>query len=243
MHSASTVSAALALADSGLTDRQVSERIGVPRSTVQGWRNGSVPDHERSRCDICDGRAPGFPGDRYAYLLGLYLGDGCISPLPRTFRLRICLDSAYPRIIDECAASLRTVCPRKTPSLDLGGTGYVEVSMYWNHWPCAFPQHGPGKKHLRSIVLASWQRSIVARNRRELIRGLIHSDGCRVIANDRGVKSVRYHFSNLSEDIKAIYCESLDALGIRWTRPSEKDIAVYRKSAVALMDEFVGPKR
>ncbi len=55
--------------------------------------------------------------------------------------------------------------------------------------------------------------------------------------------SVRYHFSNRSEDIKRIYCESLDALGIRWTRPSDAHIAVYRKASVAIMDRLVGQKR
>jgi hypothetical protein len=71
---------------------------------------------------------------------------------------------------------------------------------------------------------------------------LIHSDGCRTVADDGGVPSIRYHFSNKSEDIKPIYCESLDALGIRWTRPSPRDVAVYRKASTALLDEFVGPK-
>jgi hypothetical protein len=79
--------------------------------------------------------------------------------------------------------------------------------------------------------------------RRLFIRGLIHSDGCRIVANDRGRPSPRYHFSNRSEDIKRLYCESLDALGIKWTRPSEDDIAIYRKASVAIMDGFVGPKQ
>jgi hypothetical protein len=94
--------------------------------------------------------------------------------------------------------------------------------MYWNHWPCLFPQHGPGRKHDRRIQLEAWQEAIVERNREPLVKGLIESDGCRVVANDRGLRSVRYHFSNRSEDIKQLYCESLDALGIRWTRPSAK---------------------
>lgn len=74
------------------------------------------------------------------------------------------------------------------------------------------------------------------------VRGLIHSDGCRVIANDRGVKSIRYHFSNRSDDIKALFCSSLDALGIAWTRPDDRGIAIYRKAAVARLDEFIGPR-
>ena len=115
--------------------------------------------------------------------------------------------------------------------------------MYSNHWPCLLPQMGPGRKHHRPIRLEPWQEEVVSREREALVRGLIHSDGCRVVADDRGVKSVRYHFSNRSEDIKRIYCDSLDALGIRWTRPCAKQIAVYRKASTAKLDEFIGPKR
>src|SRR5262245_56281495 len=115
--------------------------------------------------------------------------------------------------------------------------------MYSKHWPCLFPQHGPGRKHERSIELVTWQQEIAIAHPKELLRGLIHSDGCRVIANDRGVSSVRYHFSNRSEDIKRIYCDALSQLGIPWTRPCDMQIAVYRKAAVAQLDEFVGPKR
>jgi hypothetical protein len=50
-------------------------------------------------------------------------------------------------------------------------------------------------------------------------------------------------FSNLSEDIKSSFCESCDALGIRWTRPNAKSVAIYRGASVARMDEFIGPKR
>ena len=53
----------------------------------------------------------------------------------------------------------------------------------------------------------------------EFIRGLIESDGCRVVANDRGVHSVRYHFSNRSDDIRGLFCAALDRLGMPWTRP------------------------
>lgn len=48
------------------------------------------------------------------------------------------------------------------------------------------------------------------RDAESFLRRVIHSDGCRVIASDRGVKSVRYHFSNRSEDIKRLFCNSLD---------------------------------
>ena len=87
-----------------------------------------------------------------------------------------------------------------------------------------------------------WQEELVAEATEEFVRGLIHSDGCRVVANDRGVRSVRYHFSNRSDDIRRLYCAALDRLGIPWTQPRWFDIAVYRKAATARLDEFVGPK-
>jgi len=45
---------------------------------------------------------PGIPAGAeqdYAYVLGLYLGDGCLSAAGRTYRLRITLDTAYSEII------------------------------------------------------------------------------------------------------------------------------------------------
>jgi hypothetical protein len=56
-------------------------------------------------------------------------------------------------------------------------------------------------------------------------------------------RDARYSFSSRSEDIKAIFCEHLDLLGIRWTRPNAWDIAVDRRREVAKLDAFVGPKR
>jgi hypothetical protein len=60
---------------------------------------------------------------------------------------------------------------------------------------------------------------------------------------ERTYRYTRYSFANRSDDIKAIFCAHLDLLGIRWTRPNEKDIAIARKADVALLDAFIGPKR
>jgi hypothetical protein len=57
--------------------------------------------------------------------------------------------------------------------------GCTEVNSYSRHWPCLFPQHGPGKKHTRLIELAQWQREIVERYPGDFARGLFHSDGYR----------------------------------------------------------------
>lgn len=115
---------------------------------------------------------------------------------------------------------------------------------YWRHWPCVFPQHGPGTKHQRRIDLAAWQASIVAEQPTSLLRGLIHSDGCRVI--NRVWKGryayPRYLFSNRSEDIRRIFLEACDSVGVRPTNPKPDEISIARRADVVALDSFVGPK-
>jgi hypothetical protein len=249
----------LGLVRDGFNDCEIARTTGVPRSTVREWRHGLNFCLPRPRRKRAGQRSDGvgrhdcvsrhdfsqLPPAAYSYLLGVYLGDGCVSAAPRAvWKLRLAMDAAYSQIIEESCAAMEAVVPGKRANCyKRPAESYVEVSMYWKHWPCLIPQHGPGRKHLRPIVLTSWQEEIVQGEREALIRGLIHSDGCRIVANDRGVASIRYHFSNLSEDIKKIFCESLDDLGIPWTRPCDRQIAIYRKSAVAILDTFVGPKR
>jgi hypothetical protein len=184
----------------------------------------------------------------YAYLLGLYLGDGHLSEHPRSHRLRIHLDRSYPQIIAECAAAISLVMPRNVVQVQERRDGFVnEVSGYSQHWPCLFPQHGPGMKHARAIYLASWQREICDRYPHRLLRGLIHSDGCRSLNTICGPKKTyvypRYEFSNRSDDIRGIFCEYCDKVGVEWRRMGRWNISVARRDSVALMDTFIGPKR
>jgi hypothetical protein len=94
------------------------------------------------------------------------------------------------------------------------------VESYWKHWPCLFPQHGPGRKHERRIALVPWQQRIVDAHPDQLVRGLIHSDGSRHINRiehpRRTYEYVRYEFSNRPDDIKRIFWEACDALGVQW---------------------------
>jgi hypothetical protein len=94
--------------------------------------------------------------------------------------------------------------------------------------------------------LEPWQSEIVSHRHEPFLRGLIHSDGTRIVATERKGTYVRraprYAFSNRSEDIKRLFCDSCDALGVRWTRPSDQQIAIYRLASVARLDEFIGPK-
>jgi hypothetical protein len=101
---------------------------------------------------------------------------------------------------------------------------------------------------LRRIELEEWQREIVATYPDQLLRGLFHSDGCRVLnwasrpGTDQRYHYLRYQFSNKSDDIRNILTDALDLLGIAWRRPRWDTIAVSRKEAVAVLDGFVGAK-
>ena len=106
----------------------------------------------------------------------------------------------------------------------------------------SLPSTRPRQETHRRIALEPWQQALVDQATEEFVLGLIHSDGCRVVANDRGVTSIRYHFSNMSEDIHGLFTAALDKLDIPWTRSSKKIVSIYRKAATARLDEFVGPK-
>ena len=199
-------------------------------------------------CQVCGDRESTIAAAPYCYLLGLYLGDGHIARSGRVWRLRVFHDNAYPGIIEACEMAMNTLMPgQRAHVYRRRGMNCVEVGMYSKHWPCFFPQHGPGRKHTRPIHLADWQRTLVRRAPEDLLRGLIHSDGCRIVATERKGsyerRAARYAFSNRSEDILDIFCETCDELGIRWTRASAHQVAIYRKASVAKLDRFIGPKR
>lgn len=124
--------------------------------------------------------------------------------------------------------------------------GCVGVQSYSNHWPCLLPQHGPGRKHERHIILAPWQKPIIDACGGHFLRGLFHSDGCRVTNRiQRGNKTYaypRYNFSNESADIMGLCQASLDQLGISWRMCRPNMLSVARREAVAELDRHVGPK-
>jgi hypothetical protein len=239
------VDAAMGLVRAGLNDCQVARRLRIPRGTIRDWRLYGVPNKRgrSSGCFRCEGDAS-LRSEVYAYLLGLYLGDGCISACPRdVFKLRIVLDARYPGIIAECERAISSVLiDRVLRAARVKKIGCVEVSSYWKHWPCLFPQHGPGAKHRRPIALAPWQEKIVATHPAWLLRGLIQSDGCRDANFVKGRSYPRYAFTNSSQDIRRIFSGTCDAYGIHWTKPSWRTISISRRADVARLDEVIGPK-
>jgi hypothetical protein len=226
----------------------VSVTTGISRATLRDWLHRGVDRKARGHgCPLCADELP-QPSDTYRYLLGLYLGDGCISEAPRTTALRIACSDSWPQLLEQCASAIEQVSGRRIYCV--AHQGCHEVLGLWKHWPCLFPQHGPGRKHERRIELADWQQAMVAADPRPLIRGLLHSDGCRVINwTERTVGGTtkrytypRYQFSNVSDDIRQILADALDLLGIAWKQNNWNSISIARREAVAALDEFVGPK-
>ena len=252
MHSSETVERVLALHADGLGARRIASLTGLSPRTVGDWIAGKVPRSARPEkgCPACGQRSHVFSEldtDSYSYLLGIYLGDGYLARHPRgVYRLRISLDLRYPEIVDECARVLQVLMPntRIGRQVRTGPWGkWIELGAYSKAWPCLFPQHGPGKKHERPIELTRWQLELVNQAPQMFLRGLIQSDGCRFENSGRnGWRASRYSFSNLSEDILALFCWACEMLGLRWTE-AKQTIYVSRKADVARMDEFIGPKR
>lgn len=167
--------------DNGCSQAEIARRLGVNRSTVRAWCAGPLPsDRSHQRCPRCrmPAEAPAGVG-RYAYLLGQYLGDGHLTLTARVPALRIACAASYPAIMDEVEQAMRATLAKSV--FRVAGQGCYHVTSYSKHWPCLFPQAGPGRKHERSITLKPWQQEIVDAQPRALLRGLIHSDGCRVI--------------------------------------------------------------
>ncbi|MGH2993072.1 MAG: helix-turn-helix domain-containing protein [Solirubrobacterales bacterium] len=252
MHPPHVRAEALALVDQGLNDCEISRRLGIPRRTILDWRRPTyVPRNGRPRlpesCPRCwrAAKPMRFAPEDYAEILAIYLGDGCISEGARTSRLRIALDTKYPGIIADSQALLRRCFPENPVGevIAHGGT-MVFVSLYSSHLPCLFPQHGPGLKHQRAIVLEPWQQEIVEAAPWPFIRGCIRTDGCSFINRTGPYEYLSYDFSNSSRDIVELFVGACDLVDVEYRVSHSRiwRVRINRRASVALLLEHVGLK-
>lgn len=112
----------LGLWELGINKKAISRQTGIPRRTIIDCiqRYGSVAALEQESeqklspilLQILRDENSSHPVvQTYAYLLGLYLGDGNIVKMPRTYRLRVTLDVKYPNIIASCIRAGETLLP------------------------------------------------------------------------------------------------------------------------------------
>jgi hypothetical protein len=232
----------------GVPFTEIYRTLGLSRNTVAGWLYGARykinPGPDR-RCPFCS--RPARPVDRpadYAYLLGIYLGDGHLLTTGRVPLLKVACDLRYPGLITEAGQAMLACGARVVGHQHRDGRDDVRSS--WMHWPCLLPQHGAGKKHERAIRLTDWQQQVVGAWPGRLLRGLFHSDGCRtdnrIVRGGRTYSYPRYLFVNESADIMGICQEALDVLGVRWRMCRRNQLSVARRDDVRELDQYVGPK-
>jgi hypothetical protein len=192
----STVSLLLLM---GMSRKRIASVTGISVRTITRWCNGRERDgsseasgprdqvRRRRQSSSISRQSVLCAADlaSYAYLLGLYLGDGHIVKQRRgVYQLRISMDSRYPSITGETVRAMRSVLPQNKANVFKHPVhNLVLIVCSSKALPILFPQHGPGRKHTRKIELEGWQRRITFVHAEELVRGLIHSDGCRFMAN------------------------------------------------------------
>lgn len=254
MHDVHVRARAIAMVRSGSSQNQAALQLGISRAAIREWLADPVRALDpltthKADCPLCLGEPIADP-KAYAYLLGQYLGDGCVSAMAKgVYSLRIACSDSWPGVMAETEQAMREVAPgHKTYRVP--APGCHQVMSMWKHWPCLFPQHGPGRKHERLIALAVWQREIVEAHPQELLRGLFHSDGCRltnwtektVAGQRKRYEYPRYFFTNVSTNIVGICTDALELLDVAWRMTDERNVSVARREAVAVLDSFIGPK-
>src|ERR1700736_4922424 len=116
MYSSDVRRNAVALMERGISLRSISMSTGISRATLHDWREHPVSANPRAVCPRC-ALSPMLPEPQadYAYLLGLYLGDGCISLAgtrdKRVWKLRIACADAWPGLRRECERAMSAVRP------------------------------------------------------------------------------------------------------------------------------------
>jgi len=250
-----TVASALAASDAGVPDAVNARRHGVAIKTIRRWRRdyqrrGRTRGgrYQQAACPRCDS-AP-LDGEAYAELLGWYLGDGHISRQRRgVFGLHIFNDQRYVELNEHLRDLLGSVKPGSSPHQRFR-SGCVITTVSWKHWPCLFPQHGPGRKHERELGMTAWQWAIVEDHPADFLRGLFHSDGARV--NNWATRIVqgekrrydypRWQFVNASEEILGWCGDALDIVDVPWRRSGRRTVSVSTRAGVRRLDELIGPK-
>jgi hypothetical protein len=238
-----------------MPDAENAEQHGVAVKTIRRWRREYQrrgkprgQEHLSALCPRCGEGALDEPA--YAELLGWYLGDGHLSRGRReVWNLHIFNDVRYLELNAHVQDLMRRVKPNCRPHTRLV-PGCLITTVGWKHWPCLFPQHGPGRKHERHLGMEQWQWDVVTTHPGDFLRGLFHSDGCRMnnystrVVEGRPIRCYypRWQFTNNSQEIRDWCCEALDMVGIAWRQSNWKTISVARRNDVQRLDDLLGLK-
>ncbi len=169
----------------GSSVKSIARRIGRSRATVRYWLRRGAGVAQSEEATALKAVKWGFESPHqhqscsYAYLLGMYLGDGYIAKMPRTHVLRIFLNEKQAAVADRVRRAIDLLLPTHRAGVFGPHRAVLTVTSSFKDWPEFLPQHGRGRKHLRKIALQPWQAEIVAHHPEECLRGLLESDGSR----------------------------------------------------------------
>jgi hypothetical protein len=139
----------------GCSVAEAARRAGVPAGTVRTWLSDGLDEridapHVSHRPDEFCPYVRHLSENTYAYLFGLYLGDGHLSNHPRgVYKLRIYQENAARRSIHTPS----TGCAYFPSTATVGSTSGLSVLEPWQQWVA------------------------IERQPHMLLRGLVHSDG------------------------------------------------------------------
>ncbi len=227
-----------------LNDCAIARLTGIPRGTVRDWRREPPESLVRADPSSPCGTLHDFdalPEAAYTYLLGMYLGDGWIS---RSVERGGC---EYPATRNTRPSSTDVAKQRHGHSEADRVDGEAEGQLLGHQFVFESLALSVASTRTRSQAPQTHRvGSLAAGHRRPRDRGIRPgADSQRRVPSRRERSrghSVRYHFSNRSEDIIGLFTAALDLLGITWTRSDDHTVSIYRKEATAMLDEFVRPK-
>ena len=216
---------------------------GDTRAPASASRDVDVRRLRRTRRNV-------FPQPSYAYLLGAYLGDGYIVLTRRgVYRLRVACDLAASqhRVVDRARDRGRARAPSRSsaaPALPARAGCLVVLEALAVPVPAARPRPQARAAHrARALAAADRRRPPrAARARAHPLRWLAAHQSHQAPEADRTSTSATSS-ANRSDDIKRIFCDACDALGVQWRVMNRDSISVARRASVARLDEFIGPKR
>lgn len=245
---------AIKLYNEGLNLSKISKKLGISRSTIRYWTSGKIKSNIFKLKNfnpqeyIIENKIQSV----YSYILGLYLGDGYINKQGRTYKIRIFLDGKYKNLNDFVRRELSLLFPKnkigtlKTKKLNSTDTSMEIIYCHNNYIPDLFPQHGPKKKHERTILLEDWQLEIIEPS--YLLTGLFHSDGSYYMNNK--TKKNEYSFSNYSLEIIQIFKNCLEHYNISnnvcktiINENTKYQVFITNRESVEKLNNLIGDKK
>jgi hypothetical protein len=126
----------------------IARETGVPRSTIRSWLDRRAGVAQSAEAAGLKSAQWGFESPHqhqipsYAYLLGMYLGDGYIAHVGGTYALRVYLNRRHREIIDHVKRAIHEVLPGlRVGEVHRSDEALTVVTCYSVHWPSVFPQH------------------------------------------------------------------------------------------------------